>query len=107
VSRTRCGILHAAAQSRDRHEHRSLLRPRLCSASLREERSLCSGRAKRGPECAALRPGNGYFFATPFAGGAFAGTTGFFGAGVFSAAALMSSISFVTREALLPRSLSK
>ena len=35
------------------------------------------------------------------------GATGFFGAGVLSTAVLMSSISFVTREALLPRSLSK
>jgi hypothetical protein len=36
VSRTRCGILHAAPQSRDRHEHRRLVRPRLCSAPLRK-----------------------------------------------------------------------
>src|SRR3954447_24114767 len=35
-----------------------LLRPTGCSAPLREERSLCSGRARRGPECAALRPGH-------------------------------------------------
>jgi hypothetical protein len=50
VSRTRCGILHAAPQSRDRTRHRSPLRPRLCSASLR----------------AALRPGNNpHRFAAP------------------------------------------
>src|SRR3978361_641878 len=46
VSRTRCGILHAAPQSRDRTKHRALLRPRLCSAPRREVRR------------AALRPGN-------------------------------------------------
>ena len=40
VSRTRCGILHAAPQSRDRTEHRRPLRPRLCSAPLREERCV-------------------------------------------------------------------
>jgi hypothetical protein len=50
--------------------------------------------------------GASYFFATPFAG-ALTGATGFFGAGALSTALLMSSISFVTREALLPRSLSK
>ena len=33
VSRTRCGILYAAAQSRDRTKHRRPLRPRLCTAS--------------------------------------------------------------------------
>src|SRR3954452_12877045 len=38
VSRTRCSVLHAAAQSRDRTEHRPLLRPRLCSAPAHEER---------------------------------------------------------------------
>src|SRR4051794_39778399 len=47
VSRTRCGILHAAPQSRDRTKHRRSLRPRLCSAPRREERR------------AALRPGHG------------------------------------------------
>src|ERR1700710_1019323 len=36
VSRTRCGILHAAPQSRDRTKHRRSLRPRLCSAPLRK-----------------------------------------------------------------------
>jgi hypothetical protein len=43
----------------------------------------------------------GHFF-TVFAAGAFAGACGYFGA-----AGLMSSISFETRAALLPRSLSK
>src|SRR5947209_8597077 len=47
VSRTRCSLLHAAAQSRDRTRRRSPLRPRLCSAPLREVLR------------AALRPGNG------------------------------------------------
>src|SRR5947209_11287658 len=47
VSRTRCGILHDAAQSRDRTNHQRFVRPRLCSAPRREERR------------AALRPGNG------------------------------------------------
>jgi hypothetical protein len=51
--------------------------------------------------------GKSYFFATPFAGGALTGATGFFGAGVLSTAVLISSISLATREALLPRSLSK
>src|SRR5437868_1406176 len=37
------------------HEAPRSVRPRLCSAPLREVRSLCSGRAKREPECAALR----------------------------------------------------
>src|SRR4051794_36262891 len=46
VSRTRCGILHAAAQSRDRSDRCASLRPRLCSAPLREELR------------AALRPGH-------------------------------------------------
>src|SRR3954447_22485472 len=46
VSRTRCGILHAAPQSRDRTKRRRFVRPRLCSAPRREERR------------AALRPGN-------------------------------------------------
>ena len=46
VSRTRCGILHAAPQSRDRTKHRRLVRPRISSAPRREERR------------AALRPGN-------------------------------------------------
>src|SRR3954466_11478811 len=50
VSRTRCGILHAAPQSRDRTKRRRSLRPRLCSAPRRKERR------------AALRPGHG---ATP------------------------------------------
>src|ERR1700760_748538 len=36
VSRTRCGILHAAPQSRDRTKHRRSLRPRLCRAPLRK-----------------------------------------------------------------------
>src|SRR4051794_13984755 len=36
MSRTRCSVLHAAAQSRDRPRHRRLVRPRLCSAPLRE-----------------------------------------------------------------------
>src|SRR5205085_6728279 len=49
VSRTRCGILHAAPQSRDRTKHRRSVRPRLCSAPLREELR------------AALRPGHKYF----------------------------------------------
>src|SRR3954453_16092219 len=48
VSRTRCGILHAAPQSRDRPKRRRSLRPRLCSAPRREELR------------AALRPGHGY-----------------------------------------------
>ena len=95
MSRTRCGILHAAPQSRDRIKHRRSLRPRLSSAPLRKGYALRCVR------------GTSYFFATPFAGGAFTGATGFFGAGVLSTAVLMSSISFVTREALLPRSLSK
>src|SRR5436305_11962262 len=46
VSRTRCGILHAAPQSRDRTKRRRSVRPRLCSAPLREELR------------AALRPGH-------------------------------------------------
>jgi hypothetical protein len=40
VSRTRCGILHAAPQSRDRTKHRRQLRPRLCSAPLRKGYAL-------------------------------------------------------------------
>jgi hypothetical protein len=40
VSRTRRGILDAAAQSRDRIEHRHPLRPRLCSAPLRKRYAL-------------------------------------------------------------------
>src|SRR4051794_1938849 len=40
VSRTRCSVLHAAAQSRDRNKHRRLLRPRLCSAPLRKSYAL-------------------------------------------------------------------
>src|SRR4051794_11158184 len=36
VSRTRCGILHAAPLSGERTKHRRLLRPRLCSAPLRK-----------------------------------------------------------------------
>ncbi|HEV7879619.1 hypothetical protein [Bradyrhizobium sp.] len=38
VSRTRCGVLHAAPQSRDRTKRRRLLRPRLSSAPRREGR---------------------------------------------------------------------
>src|SRR5438128_388251 len=38
VSRTRCSVLHAAPQSRDRTKHRVLLRPRLSSAPRREVR---------------------------------------------------------------------
>src|SRR3954469_22417394 len=53
VCRTRCGILHAAPQSRDRHKRRCPLPPRLSSAPLR----------------AALRPGHtaasAYFPASP------------------------------------------
>src|SRR6201991_2336944 len=45
VSRTRCGILHAAPQSRDRTKHRRSLRPRLCSAPLRK---CCALRCVRG-----------------------------------------------------------
>ncbi len=40
VSRTRCGILHAAPQSRDRTKHRRSQRPRLCSAPLRKSYAL-------------------------------------------------------------------
>src|SRR6201985_2735614 len=40
LSRTRCGILHAAPQSRDRYERRRLVRPRLCSAPLRKSYAL-------------------------------------------------------------------
>jgi hypothetical protein len=40
VSRTRCGILHAAAQSRDRTRHRRSLRPRLSNAPLRKSYAL-------------------------------------------------------------------
>src|ERR1700733_10769551 len=40
VSRTRCGILHAAPQSRDRTKHQRSLRPRLCSAPLRKGYAL-------------------------------------------------------------------
>src|ERR1700754_1497415 len=47
VSRTRCSVLHGAPQSRDRTKRRCSLRPRLCSAPLREELR------------AALRPGHG------------------------------------------------
>ena len=50
-----------------------------------------------------------FYFFTVLAG-ALAGVAGFFDAGLalaLSAAVLMSSISLVTREALLPRSLSK
>src|SRR4051812_11721261 len=36
VSRTRCGILHAAAQSRDRNKAQRLVRSRFCEAALRE-----------------------------------------------------------------------
>jgi catechol 2,3-dioxygenase len=45
VSRARCGILHAAPQSRDRTKHRRSLRPRLCSAPLRK---CCALRCVRG-----------------------------------------------------------
>src|SRR5436305_5050039 len=48
VSRPRCGILHAAPQSRDRTKHRCSLQPRLCSAPLREVLR------------AALRPGQAF-----------------------------------------------
>src|ERR1700712_5711717 len=40
VSRTRCGILHAAPQSRDRYERRCLIRPRLRSAPLPKDCAL-------------------------------------------------------------------
>src|SRR4051794_3183267 len=40
VSRTRCGILHAAPQSRGRARHRSALRRRLSSAPLRNRSAL-------------------------------------------------------------------
>jgi hypothetical protein len=40
VSRTRCGILHAAPQSRDRNEHRRLVRSRFCEAPLRKSYAL-------------------------------------------------------------------
>ena len=46
MSRARCGILHAASQNRDRTKRRWPLRPRLCSAPLREKLR------------AALRPGH-------------------------------------------------
>src|SRR5207302_184414 len=46
-------------QSRDLREPAS--GPRICSAP----RSLCSGRAERGPECAALRAGHEPFSAVP------------------------------------------
>lgn len=47
-----------------------------------------------------------YCFFTVLAG-AFAGAAGFLAAGLVSATVLMSAISLVMREALLPRSLSK
>jgi hypothetical protein len=47
VSRTRCGILHAAPQSRDRTKHRRPLRPRLCSAPLRKGYALRCVRGAR------------------------------------------------------------
>ncbi len=40
VSRTRCGILHAAPQSRDHTKRWSLLRPRLSSAPFRKSYTL-------------------------------------------------------------------
>jgi hypothetical protein len=52
VSRTRCGILHAAPQSRDRTKRRRLLRPRLCSAPLRKGYAL---RCVRGTRTLVLR----------------------------------------------------
>src|SRR3954471_22993285 len=47
VSRTRCSVLHAAAQSRDRTKRRALLRPRLCSAPGREEAARCAASGAR------------------------------------------------------------
>src|SRR4051794_34622100 len=47
VSRTRCGILHAAPQNRDRTRHRRSLRPRLCSAPLRKSYALRCVRGTR------------------------------------------------------------
>src|SRR3954453_4495343 len=44
VSRTRCGILHAAPQSRDRTKLCAPLRPRLCSAPLRKGHSASKTR---------------------------------------------------------------
>src|SRR6266851_1491058 len=55
VSRTRCSVLRAAPQSRDPYV-RWQGRPRISSAP----RSLCSGGAMRGPECAAQHPVNGW-----------------------------------------------
>jgi hypothetical protein len=40
VSRTRCGILYAAPQSRDRDERRCLVRSRFCEAALRKSYAL-------------------------------------------------------------------
>src|SRR4051812_43817473 len=51
VSRTRCGILHAAPQSRDRTKHRRSLRPRLWSAPRREERRTALPSGARKPHC--------------------------------------------------------
>src|SRR6201991_4869962 len=56
VSRTRCGILHAAPQSRDGTKRRSLVRPRLSSAPRRKRRR------------AALRPGHVSACSTPIRG---------------------------------------
>jgi len=49
VSRTRCGILHAAPQSRDRTKRRRSLWPRLCSAPLRKGCALRCVRARLHP----------------------------------------------------------
>src|SRR6195952_2852889 len=57
VSRARCGILHAASQNRDRTNHRRPLRPRLCSAPLREELRHSASKT-RVNALMALRPGN-------------------------------------------------
>src|SRR4051794_28842079 len=51
VSRTRCGVLDAAAQSRDPYQYRRKRGPRLCSTPRREERRV------------ALRPGHDILFA--------------------------------------------
>src|SRR6202040_561898 len=45
--RTRCSVLHAAAQSRDRTKHRSPQRPRLCSALRREGAAHCAASGAR------------------------------------------------------------
>ncbi len=53
VSRTRCSVLDDAPQSRDPWRSRWT---RISSAP----RSLCSGRAERGPGCAAQHPGHAF-----------------------------------------------